>query len=137
MKAKTAKAKPRTAQPLQVFKFGGVAVGTPEAVRIAAGHVAAAAPRVAVIVSAMAGVTDMLLAGLQIAATGRRGGAAAWAAEFEERHLHLVHALITRRSDVRILEDAVRSATREYNEICASVRVLRELTTQTRDTALA
>jgi hypothetical protein len=45
----------------EVFKFGGVAVGNAEAIRIALGHVRKAAPNVAVVVSAMNGITDLLL----------------------------------------------------------------------------
>ena len=43
-----------------VFKFGGVAVGNAEAIRLAAGHIGRVAPNVAVVVSAMNGITDLL-----------------------------------------------------------------------------
>ncbi|MDP9359968.1 MAG: hypothetical protein M3P29_00815 [Acidobacteriota bacterium] len=45
----------------EVFKFGGVAVGNADAIRIALAHVRRAAPGVAVVVSAMNGITDLLL----------------------------------------------------------------------------
>src|SRR5205823_5459600 len=45
---------------IDVYKFGGVAVGSAEAIRVAAGHVKRAAPGVAVVVSAMNGITDLL-----------------------------------------------------------------------------
>ncbi|HET8796426.1 MAG TPA: aspartate kinase, partial [Thermoanaerobaculia bacterium] len=55
---------------VDVFKFGGVAVGSAEAIQIAAAHVQrgiSATNRVAAVVSAANGVTDMLLAAAQAA----------------------------------------------------------------------
>src|SRR5437868_6299693 len=95
---------------LQVFKFGGVAVGTPEAVRVALGHVQAAAPRVAVVVSAMSGVTDLLLDGVAAAARGDKKRPGAAAVEFADRHITLVHALLARRPRVAALEKKLHAA---------------------------
>ena len=57
---------------LEVYKFGGVAMGTPDAVRGAAERVAAAPARLAVVVSAMSGVTDLLLGAMVQARVGVR-----------------------------------------------------------------
>ena len=46
---------------MQVYKFGGVAVGSAGAILTAVKHVQRAAPGVAAVVSAANGVTDMLL----------------------------------------------------------------------------
>src|SRR6476619_7182819 len=56
---------PALPMPLEVYKFGGVAMGTPEAIRAAVGRVAAARAegrQIACVASAMQGVTDLLLA---------------------------------------------------------------------------
>lgn len=59
---------------LELYKFGGVAMGTPDAVRGAAERVAAAPARLAVVVPAISGVTDLLLAAAQAALAGDEAG---------------------------------------------------------------
>src|ERR1043166_1001274 len=81
----------------EFFKFGGVAVGSADAIRRAVGHVRAAAPNVAVTVSAMNGVTDLLLDAGQAALRGDRERCDAAVARFESRHLDLIGELIESR----------------------------------------
>src|SRR5256886_16177831 len=78
----------------EVFKFGGVAVGNAEAIRIALAHVRRAAPNVAVVVSAMNGITDLLLDAGQAALRRDVARCEGAASEFESRHLALVAELI-------------------------------------------
>jgi aspartokinase len=78
---------------LEVYKFGGVAMGTPDAVRGAADRVAAAPARLAVVVSAMSGVTDLLLAAAQAALAGDEAGYREATERFAARHVELVAAL--------------------------------------------
>ncbi|HXO26554.1 MAG TPA: bifunctional aspartate kinase/homoserine dehydrogenase I, partial [Thermoanaerobaculia bacterium] len=63
---------------MRVMKFGGTSVSGGERLRAVAGQVRAAAAeeRVLVVVSAMAGVTDLLIAGIGAAEAGGNPGAA-------------------------------------------------------------
>ena len=155
---------------LEVYKFGGVAMGGPEAIRSAVRRVAAArrpaegaaaaaggvstasraarqAPktpraarsggvgstRVACVVSAMSGVTDLLLAAARAALAGDR---AAWedaAARFEARHQEVVTALVASPARAAALSAEVTASTRELVAMCESVAVLRELTARAQD----
>src|SRR5687767_11990517 len=79
-----------------VMKFGGTSVGSEAAIRQAVAIVGAARedwPRVAVVVSAMSGVTDALLRGAQSAAAGDETGTKQIATELRARHLAAVAAL--------------------------------------------
>src|SRR4051795_10570626 len=78
----------------EVFKFGGVAVGSAAAMRIAVAHVRRAAPNVAVVVSAMNGITDLLLDAGQAALRRDVARCEEAASEFQSRHLALVDELI-------------------------------------------
>jgi aspartokinase len=73
--------------PVRVFKFGGTSVGTAEALRTAAGHVEADASPLVVVVSAMAGITDLLLAGARAARDQDAERVADAIRELRDRHL--------------------------------------------------
>jgi len=122
---------------LQVFKFGGVAVGSPDAIRIAAEHVRKAAPRVAAVVSAANGVTDLLLDAGQAALKGDRTGAVTAAKKFELRHDELIDALIANRKRKAELHALVADLSNEMRSMCDSIAVLRELTTRAQDSLVA
>ena len=124
----------RTPEPVDVYKFGGVAVGTPDAVRIAGDHVAAAAPRVVVIVSAMQGITDLLHKAARAALDRDRSTSDAAATDFEARHIALVDDLIRRPKN---LHAEIASTTAELRAMCESVAVLRELTKRVEDAIVA
>lgn len=122
---------------VDVFKFGGVAVGSPAAIRAAASHVTAAAPRVAVIVSAMNGVTDMILDAAQAALRGDNVGYTSAAKRFETRHLETIEALITTKRRAETLRRIVEDATHELRSMAESISVLRELTPRAQDALVA
>ena len=91
---------------IDVYKFGGVAIGTAEAIRIALGHVRRT-PRLTVIVSAMDGVTDLLVGAGNAALRSDREACERAARAFEERHSALLPELIAdrkRRAYVRALK---------------------------------
>ncbi len=121
----------------QVFKFGGVAVGSPEAIRTAVAHVGRAAPNVAAVVSAANGVTDMLLDAAQAALRGDRIAWITAAKRFEARHHELIDAVLERRPRVDELRNVVGDASHEMRSMCESVAVLRELTTRAQDALVA
>jgi bifunctional aspartokinase / homoserine dehydrogenase 1 len=122
---------------LSVYKFGGVAVGTPDAIRLAAAHVKRAAPNVAVVVSAMSGVTDLILDAAQAALRGDRLAWLTSAKQFEARHIELVGALIANRTRAERLRNEITDSAHEMREMCSSVAVLRELTPRAQDALVA
>jgi len=126
----------KSARP-EVFKFGGVAVGNAEAVRIALGHVRRAAPNVAVVVSAMNGVTDLLLEAGQAALRRDNSLCEEIAAEFESRHIALVDELIASKRRAEELRDVIREFARELRSMMESVAVFDELTPRAQDALVA
>lgn len=120
---------------VQVFKFGGAAVGSADALRTAATHVAKAGSRLVVVVSAMSGVTDLLLSAATTAASGDGQASVAAATAFENRHLELVTELFPRGG--KALRDAVTNSASELRSMCESIRVLRELTPRAEDAIVA
>ncbi|MBV8547197.1 MAG: hypothetical protein JO088_20840, partial [Acidobacteria bacterium] len=121
----------------EVFKFGGVAVGNAAAVRIALGHVRRAAPNVAVVVSAMNGVTDLLLEAGQAALRRDRSSCDEIAAEFESRHMALIDDLIASKRRADELHDVIREFARELRSMMESVAVFEELTPRAQDALVA
>src|SRR5438874_2038433 len=105
----------RSMESVHVYKFGGVAMGSAEALRVAAAHVRVAAAASAaggrrgrrhtlvVVVSAMNGVTDLLLGAARAALARNREAYEAVAAEFEARHVALVGEVL--RKPQRMIEE--------------------------------
>jgi aspartokinase/homoserine dehydrogenase 1 len=122
---------------IEVFKFGGTSVGSPEALRTAASHVEAAQGRVAAVVSAMNGVTDLLLAAAEAARDGRGGEVEHATGEFRRRHLDLVTAVVPTPARAAELAAAVEASAQELAGMCGSIHILRELTPRTRDAVVA
>jgi len=122
---------------LEVYKFGGVAVGSADAIRTAAEHVRLIAPHVAIVVSAMNGVTDLLLGAGHAALRGDRVGYFTASKQFELRHTDIIHSLIKNRPRAEALTGAVQDATHEMRAMCDSIAVLRELTTRAQDALVA
>src|SRR4051794_16118497 len=129
---------------VDVYKFGGVAVGSADAVRRAAEHVSVAAAASAagarsghrytlvVVVSAMAGITDLLHGAARAALRGDDFDAAV--SEFESRHITLAREVL--KKPQRMLEE-IRASAAELRAMCASIAVLRELTHRAEDAVVA
>ncbi|HUR81729.1 MAG TPA: bifunctional aspartate kinase/homoserine dehydrogenase I [Thermoanaerobaculia bacterium] len=122
---------------VDVFKFGGVAVGSADAIRIAVAHVKNAAPNVAAIVSAANGVTDLLLEAGQAALRGNRIEWLSAAKRFEARHDELIRDVITSRAHAEELRNVVGDSAHELRSMCESISVLRELTPRANDALVA
>jgi aspartokinase/homoserine dehydrogenase 1 len=123
--------------PIQVFKFGGVAVGSADAIRTAIEHVRRAAPHVAAVVSAANGVTDLLLDAGQSALRGDRVAYLSGAKQFEARHCQIVDTLLTSRPRIERLHTFIRESTHEMRSIADSIAVLHELTPRANDALAA
>ena len=128
---------PSAASLTDVYKFGGVAVGNADAVRTAADHVRRSASPPVVIVSAMNGVTDLLLGVAEAAEQGDRPRWEAAARAFASRHAKLIADLGLSRRVKKILEDEVKRNTAELVAMAESVSILRELTVRARDAIVA
>lgn len=111
-----------------VMKFGGTSVGSPAATRQTVEIVRAARaewPRVAVVVSAMAGVTDALLRGAQSAAAGDEAAPARLAAELRAKHAAAAHDIAAPARLDEVLANTT-ALLNEFEALCQAVRVLGE-----------
>jgi aspartate kinase len=110
--------------PGVVMKFGGTSVGTPEAVTRVMAHVIRERRHPLVVVSAVGGVTDLLLE----AAARAKGDKdySARVAEIERRHLALVEHFDLDRELIAPLEQ-------ELSRLLQGVSMLRELTARVQD----
>ncbi len=118
---------------MQVLKFGGSSVANAENINKVAAIVKAAAEskKTLVVVSALGGITDTLLAAGTLAAAGDESYKEKLAL-IEQRHLEAVKALIpvTNQSSVLSL---VKKQCNEIEDICNGVYALQELSLQTKD----
>lgn len=118
---------------MQVLKFGGTSVANAENINKVISIVSEASKKgkTIVVVSALGGVTDLLL------------GAATWAAEgnelykeklavIEQRHLEAVKNLIPVAQQSQLLS-LVKKACNEIEDICNGIFLLRELTPRSKD----
>jgi aspartate kinase len=109
-----------------VMKFGGTSVGSVAAIRQIIEIVRQARetwPRVVVVVSAMSGVTDKLLAGAHAAAEGDMHSPVRLADELREKHLTALRELAPGNAEVeRLISDDVA----EFSALCHAIGVLGE-----------
>ena len=123
-----------------VQKFGGTSVADPEAIRRLIAIVRAARERSgrgpAVVVSAMSGVTDALLAVAACAGSGALDDALARVTQLRERHLTAARELAPGARD----EELAHHLNTSFDELAAIVRalaVLREVSPRTLDVVAA
>jgi aspartokinase/homoserine dehydrogenase 1 len=113
-------------RPLEVWKFGGASLADAAGVRRAVGLVRAHRGPLVVVVSALSGVTDALLDGARLAASGEARAGAAVASAFVRRHRTLAGALLpaaARRAFLALLDDSAR----EYRDLAAALVSIGEL----------
>jgi aspartate kinase len=118
-----------------VMKFGGTSVADPDAINRLIGIVrqqqAKAKSAPLVVVSALAGVTDKLVALVQLTEDGASAKAAAEVNALLDRHLSVASA-VTSASRERLLAD-VRREMEELNGLVHALSVLREVSPRSRD----
>ena len=115
-----------------VHKFGGASLRDAAAIRKVVEIVAEIRDPRVVVVSAMAGVTDALLALSARAVAGEAGAARAAAGALEAQHRAALRTLVPAGAR-RALEAIVRDTFLELVRLTDSLAVLRELTPRTRD----
>ena len=129
----------RTGRParLEVWKFGGASLADAAAVRNAVSLIQGHRGPLVVVVSALAGVTDLLLEGARRSVAGDSKAASSAAAQFLRRHRDLAHALVPDGPPRRRLLAQAGEQAREYREIAHAMAALGDLSTRASDTLVA
>lgn len=117
------------------MKFGGTSVGSAERIKASAGIVARAASddKVVVVVSAVSGVTDKLLAAAQKAATRDPFEALQMVLDVRSVHAAIVEELGLCESEAALLRGDVQIIISELQNFIQSISILGELTPRTLD----
>lgn len=118
------------------MKFGGTSVGSPEAINNVVGIVAEAQARgdqVIVVVSAMSGVTDMLLSSLREAAAGNKWGYLSTAQKLRDKHEETLNLLVGPGKSRDSVLHEIQSLLTQYSELCQAVNILEEATPRISD----
>jgi aspartokinase/homoserine dehydrogenase 1 len=118
---------------MQVLKFGGTSVASAENINKVVEIVSATIKKepAVVVVSALGGVTDLLLSAATLAA----GGDEAYREKLtvvEQRHLDAVKQLLPVAGQSQLLS-LVKKACNEIEDICNGIYLLRELTLRSKD----
>jgi aspartate kinase len=122
------------------MKFGGTSVGTAAAIErvvrivtrdLVAGH------QVAVVVSAMSGVTDALLKSVKLAVNGDKWGYLNVIQELRDKHQEAVHLLIhdeTRRAELGAVLEILHQ---QHGDLCEAIHILGEATPRIADAVVS
>lgn len=125
---------------LLTMKFGGTSVGSPEAISSVA-HIVRreldAGNRVIVVVSAMSGVTDTLLAAARMAVTGNRWGYLSSAEALRDRHTEAANRLLPPNGVRQRAAQETGALIDEFAQVCQAVNILGELTPRILDTVVS
>jgi aspartokinase/homoserine dehydrogenase 1 len=123
---------------LLVMKFGGTSMGSAERIRVAARLATEERARrpVAVVVSAMSGVTDLLIDTLKRAEVGDRDGIEAKLRALEERHLETCRELIPPEHRAATLS-AIENKLADFCRIAQGVLMLGERPPRSVDEGIA
>jgi aspartokinase/homoserine dehydrogenase 1 len=118
---------------MQVLKFGGTSVANAENINKVAAIVkqAAAKNKTIVVVSALGGVTDLLLQAATLASDGNEDFRQRLF-EVEQRHLQAVKQLIPIDRQSALLS-LVKKSCNELEDLCNGIYLLRELTPRSKD----
>lgn len=120
-----------------VHKFGGASLADAAAMRHAASIIAGMRGARIVVASAMAGVTDTLLAGAATAAAGDAQGLRAGAASLHRLHRETLRAIVRAATRRRALDATIGASIEELEHLARSLAVLCELTPRTSDYVVA
>ncbi|MFQ3567137.1 MAG: aspartate kinase [Aggregatilineales bacterium] len=123
-----------------LFKFGGTSVGSPEAIANVASIVqdaVHAGDRVAVVVSAMAGVTDALYNSVREAAAGNRWGYLSCGQKLRDRHDEAINLLTAPGPGRDAVLHEVELLINQHAELCHAVNILGEATPRISDSVVS
>ncbi|MEO7274941.1 MAG: aspartate kinase [Vicinamibacterales bacterium] len=122
---------------LEVWKFGGASLADARAIQRAAGLIARHNGPLVVVASALAGVTDQLLEGANLAADGRTAESTRVAAALLRRHRDLARELLPARGVRRQMLATIDASAREYRELCGAIAVLGHIPPRASDILVA
>jgi len=131
------RARTKSQAPLEIWKLGGASVVDAAAVRHAVGLVVRHPGPLVVVVSALGGITDLLLEGARRSVGGDAAAGARVGATFLRRHRDIAMELLPPGKARRALLGLVDHLAREYKEIAHAVAALGELTERASDTLVA
>jgi aspartate kinase len=120
-----------------VMKFGGTSVGSPEAISQAVEIVNLSSQewdRLVVVVSAMRGVTDMLIQSAERAASGNESSYQSLIGELQARHQVVIDELLSDDGECVELSALIDEYIGELSAYCRSIHVLGEVTPRGMDT---
>ncbi len=122
-------------RPIQVMKFGGTSVGDANRIRSAAAIAAQASKQraVVVVVSAMSGVTNTLIAAAGKAATGDEAAAEALTRALREKHHEAIGNLISDIENRRELLSEIDALIERAANYCRGCALLGELSPRALD----
>lgn len=118
-----------------VMKFGGTSVGSPAAMRQMAEIVVESGrawPRMVVVVSALTGVTDLLLRQAGQAAAGDLANLHSSVTELQRRHAEIIDALAPADRKKAVRHDVFQLIS-EFESLCRAIAVLGEATARALD----
>jgi aspartate kinase len=125
----------KTKRPLIAMKFGGTSVGNAERMKNVAELVADCAQRaeVVVVVSAMGGVTDMLIRAANEASQGDRENWKNVRRELAHRHREVADQLLKAAEQAAVLP-RLADAVADFENLCSGFSLVREVTPRAMDT---
>jgi len=125
----------KSKRPIIAMKFGGTSVGNAERMKNVAEIVADHAQRaeVAVVVSAMGGVTDMLIRAANEASQGDRENWKNVRRELARRHREVADQLLQAAEQAAVLPRLADSVT-DFENLCSGFSLVREVTPRAMDT---
>ncbi len=119
-----------------VMKFGGTSVGSAKAIRQAAALIQKAKEewdQVAVVISAMSGVTNLLLEGADTAAAGDSKRPVAIAAELKKKHNDAIFELIRSKEEQETVFERMTAHVDEFSMLTHAVNILGEASPRAMD----
>lgn len=128
--------KATASSPILVMKFGGTSVGSVEAIQQSCEIVTSALkdwPRTVVVLSALSGVTNLLLKGAERAIEGDVKAALELSEQLRVRHHSVAEGLLKERSDLLDYEQHCDVLIDEFSSLCGAIAVLGEATPRALD----
>ena len=122
---------------VQVHKFGGASLAEAPAFAHAVRIVGQQSGKLVVVVSAMAGTTDLLLEGAEKAKTGDPKPLAVIADRLRRRHEDAARALVEPGTVLETLLSVIDASMTELATLAQGIAIVRELTARTRDQLVA
>ncbi|GAB4525051.1 MAG: aspartate kinase [Anaerolineae bacterium] len=122
------------------MKFGGTSVGSPAAIRnltqiVQEAH--ATGNRLVVVVSAMSGVTDMLINSIHMAASSDRWGYLSISQKLRDKHEDALNQLLPPGEARERVVLKINKLIDEYQELCNAINILGEVTPRMMDAVVS